>query len=190
MSLLLLMEEVEEICARPRRFNAAKGINGFKDMTAELEKMHPVSKDVLELMNLRGRDAFDELVPWADQCLLWFCALSCEWSKDLSAHMMLEADTCDRLNYDKPDSEPESVTDSEDEDGNQIKPWYFKDEHLFLLDKHTSRVYDFESRIEIGRYVGEHDDLIDFYENEEKSEDESECETTNSDSGSDYGSVE
>jgi hypothetical protein len=28
-------------------------------------------------------------------------------------------------------------------------------------------VYDFNTRIEIGRYVGEHDDLIDFYEDEE-----------------------
>ena len=28
-------------------------------------------------------------------------------------------------------------------------------------------MYDFNTRIEIGRYVGEHDDLIDFYEDEE-----------------------
>jgi hypothetical protein len=35
-------------------------------------------------------------------------------------------------------------------------------------------VYDFNTRIEIGRYVGEHDDLIDFYEDEEKTDRESE----------------
>ena len=179
------MEEVKEICSRPRRFNACKGINGFKDMTAELEKLHPVSKEVLEFMNERVREAFDELVPWADKSLLWSCAMSWEWSKDLSSHMMLEADTCDRFN-DESESEPESVTDSEDEDGDQIKPWYFKEEYLFLFNKHTSRVYDFETRIVLGRYVGLHDDLIDFYENEEKSEEKSESERENVESDSDY----
>ena len=100
---------------------------------------------------------------------------------------MLEADTCDRFN-DESESEPESVTDSEDEDGDQIKSWNFKEEHLFLLNKHTNRVYDFETRIELGRYVGLHDDLIDFYENEEKSEEksESERESENVESDSDY----
>ena len=40
-------------------------------------------------------------------------------------------------------------------------------------------MYDFDTRIELGRYVGEHDDLIDFYENEENN---SECESVDSES--------
>ncbi len=95
------MEEIKEICSRPRRFNACKGINGFKDMTAELEKMRdevartsgpqPVNKEALEYMNSKVKAAFDKLLPWADKSLLWSCAMSWEWSKELSCHMMLEA---------------------------------------------------------------------------------------------------
>ena len=108
------MEEVKEICSRPRRFNAAKGINGFKDMTAELEKLRvagPQPKEVLDYMHLKVKEAFDELLPWADSVLLWSCALSWEWSKELSCHMMLEAGACDRIADDKTDSEQESITD-------------------------------------------------------------------------------
>jgi hypothetical protein len=157
------MDEVDAIFAQPRVFNVQKGVNGFQSMVEQLELLLPVNAKVMEHMNFVVKEAFMQLLTWADRGLLVICTASWLHSKPLSMYMLAACNAC--TNDYKCESESDADSDVSDSDEERhVKLWYFKDEHQFLKDKYTQRVYDVETKFELGIYVGGEDDLIDFYE--------------------------
>lgn len=167
--------EVDLIFERKRVYNEAQGINGFALMAASFEQLLPVDKNTMEHMNYCVKAAFEQLLPWADQSLLLVCSSSWTHSTPLLCYMLKEANAC--TNEYINESESDASIDSDGEE-HCVKLWYYKDDHPFLKDEFTDRVYDFDTQIEIGIYVGGEDDVIDFYENEENSRRSSECSDT------------
>ena len=161
------MDAVDALFAQPRFYDQQKGVNGFQSMVEQLELLLPVNEKVMEHMNFVVKEAFKELLIWADRGLLVVCTSCWLHSKPLSIYMLAACDACTNDYTSESESESDSGSDSDEE--RHVKLWYFKDAHQFLKDKYTQRVYDVESKIELGIYVGGEDDLIDFYEDGQRS---------------------